>query len=215
MWKILGRAVLDLLAPKSCPGCESICDRVESTDLFCGACLPLLETIAEGHRPPAPVAAVFVYGGPIAEAICAVKYRGRSDFAPELGNILGRAALPYLGRVDMVVPVPLFPRRLRARGFNQAALLAKPVAKTLGLPLEVNALRRIRDTPEQASLPREERVLNIRGAFRARPPRGSARVLLVDDVRTTGSTLAAASEALLDAGFSTVYALTLASAQRF
>jgi ComF family protein len=112
--------------------------------------------------------------------------------------------------VDVVMPVPLFSSRLRARGFNQAALLARPVARRLGLSLAVMALYRVRDTAEQAGIARTERALNVKGAFRARSPRAPGRVLLIDDVRTTGATLAAASDALLNAGYTSVHALALA-----
>jgi ComF family protein len=168
--------------------------------------------VPDAFAPPASSSTLFVYGGPLAEAIRRFKYHGRTEIAPALGQLLSGAVLPYVGRVDLVMPVPLYPSRLRARGFNQAALLAKPVARRLGLPLDVMALGRIRDTAEQAGITRAERALNVKGAFVARAPRRPSRVLLIDDVRTTGATLAAASEALLNAGYSSVHVLALAGA---
>jgi ComF family protein len=126
--------------------------------------------------------------------------------------MLSSAALPYAGLVDLVIPMPLHPKRLRARGFNQAALLARPVSRKLGVALNVRSLERIRDTPEQAGLSRSDRVLNVKGAFRIRTRGRTGRVLLIDDVRTTGATLASAAEALLEAGFSSVFSLALAYA---
>jgi ComF family protein len=211
MWKTLGKSFLELLAPRVCPGCDLPAEGLDQAP-FCGACAPLLEAVPDAFAPPASISALFVYGGPLAEAIRRLKYQGRTEIGPVLGKLLSQAALPYVGRIDLVMPVPLYPSRLRTRGFNQAALLARPVARRLGLPLDVMALERIRDTAEQAGITRAERALNVKGAFAARAPRRHSRVLLIDDVRTTGATLAAASEALLNAGYSSVHVLALAGA---
>ncbi len=199
-----------LLAPPLCAGCDLPLRRTEV--FFCGGCKPLIEQSSRAFQPPAPTAAAFVYGGPLAESIRRVKYEGRTDHIPALGGILSSAALPYAGLVDLVIPMPLHPRRLRTRGYNQAALLARPVSRKLGVPLDTRILERIRDTPEQAGLSRSDRVLNVKGAFRARIRGCTGRVLLIDDVRTTGATLASAAEALLEAGFNSVFSLTLAYA---
>ncbi len=204
------RGCLQLLAPLVCPGCDLVLRAGETG--FCAACWPLIEEVRPTQRPPADHAAAFIYGGPLADAVCRLKYQSRAELAPTLGMLLSHAARPWAGLVDVVIPMPLHPRRLRSRGFNQAALLAKPVARNLGIPLDAGCLRRIRDTPEQAGLPRQQRTDNVTGAFRARIRPGAERVLLVDDVRTTGATLASASRALLEAGFSSVCALALARA---
>ena len=106
--------------------------------------------------------------------------------------------------IELVLPVPLSARRLRERGYNQAALLAARLAARLGLPCEARALVRPGDTAQQHGLPRERRAANVRGAFAVAPRAAGAlhgrRVALVDDVMTTGATLAAATHALLDAG---------------
>lgn len=153
----------------------------------------------------------------MADAVQRLKYAGRSDLARPLGEALASSCHAYAGLVDAVVAIPLHQDRLRERGFNQSALLAGPVARALGVPLRGGALRRVRPTVAQASLPREDRLANVRGAFRAGPRvgkrgRGLGRVLLVDDVRTTGATLASAAMALLDAGVPRVYTLALARA---
>ncbi|MBN1655025.1 MAG: ComF family protein [Deltaproteobacteria bacterium] len=199
-----------LLAPSHCPGCDL---PLRPTELyFCNACKPLIEETHKSFRPPAPTAAAFLYGGPLAEAIRRLKYEGRSDYAPALGELLSDAALPFAGLVDLVIPMALHPKRLRIRGFNQALLLAKPVARTLGVKLDVRTLERVRDTPEQAGLSRSDRILNVKGAFRVGTGSRPGRVLLIDDVRTTGATLASAAETLLEAGFNRVYTLALAYA---
>ena len=110
--------------------------------------------------------------------------------------------------------MPLHSARLVERGFNQAALLAGPIARDLGAHVDARALMRVRDTPRQAKLDREGRLSNVRRAFEVRDPRGmnGARVLLVDDVRTTGATASACEEALTAAGVREVRSLVLASA---
>jgi len=175
---------------------------------FCGACALLLEPVPEFQRPPYASGAAYFYGGPLADAVQRLKYGGRCELAPALGRLLADAALPHAGRIDRVIPLPLHPGRLRERGFNQSALLAAPVARALGLPLDTRCLCRIRPTRDQASLARAARAANVRGAFAALRVRD--RVLLIDDVQTTGATLASAADALLQAGCSEVRTLALA-----
>ncbi len=214
------RAGLDWLAPERCPGC----DLVWQERAFCDACGPLIERAPEGLWPGAgmSVAAAYEYGGPMADAIARVKYAQRSDLIPALGQLLAQAATPFAGSVCCVVPLPLHPRKLRERGYNQSALLAAWVARGLGVPLDARVLARVRDTPAQAGLDRAQRPANVRGAFRVRMREldryGSlgrsapARALLIDDVRTTGATLAAAAEALSASGHFEVVSLALAAA---
>lgn len=204
------RAVLDLLAPRRCAACELELEPEERG--LCAGCAVLLDEVPPALRAPAESASAFVYGGPIADAIRGLKYAGRTDAARVLGELLAEEARPFGGRVDAVVPVPLHPTRLRERGFNQAALLGAPVARALGVPLSTGRLRRVRRTPPQAGLERATRVDNVRGAFKARPDARRPRVLVVDDVRTTGATLGACRAALYEAGAERVYLYTLARA---
>jgi ComF family protein len=202
--------LLQLLSPASCAGCEIALG--PGLALFCGGCEPLLELPSQGQRPPAPSSAGFVFGGPLAEAVRRFKYQGRCELGRPLGELLAARALPFAGRIDCVMPIPLHPERLRERGYNQSALLARPLSRALGVPLDVRTLVRVRPTRVQAGLPREARLQNVEGAFRARLRGPAMRVLLIDDVRTTGATLAAAAAALRASGVRQISNLALARA---
>jgi len=155
--------------------------------------------------------AVFEYGGPVADAIQRFKYDGRSELGAALGSLMADDAGNWVDRVDAVIPVPLHWRRRRARGYDQAALLSGPVAKALRVPALLRGLRRVRNTPSQVDRPHAERQQNVAGAFAPWRLHGVERVLLVDDVRTTGATLGAASEALRAGGLSEVHTFVLAA----
>jgi len=153
------------------------------------------------------------FGGSLREAIHRLKYK--RDMA--LGEALSRpmiACLDSLGwPVDMVIPVPLGVARFKERGYNQATLLALPIALWKGLPFRPYALSRVRETRSQVDLNVVERKINVTGAFLARREWVVHRnILLVDDVATTGSTLEACAAALLHAGADRVFGLTLARA---
>lgn len=192
--------LLELVAPRGCPGCD---DDLSADDPgpFCPACLPLLEPLGRGP-------AAYGYGGPLAVALRRLKYDARMDLVAPLAELLKGAGLAHAGHVDAVACVPLHRRKRRRRGFHAVELMAAPLADALGVPLDTRRLTRLRDTPPQASLPQRDRDANVRGAFDAGP--GPARVLLVDDVRTTGATLRAASGALYRAGAKRVRLLALA-----
>ncbi len=198
-------SVLELVAPRRCAACDVVLSGDASSG-FCGGCAPLLDPIRHGLG-------AYAYGGPLATAILRFKFRGRTEFAHPLGHLLGEAAVArHAGQVDAVVPVPLHPSRLRERGFDQAALLARPVARALGLPLRLDLLMRRRDTTPQAGLGAAARRLNVRGAFalsRSQRPL-PRRLLLVDDVTTTGATLHAAAHPLREGGAERVFRLALA-----
>lgn len=191
--------IAELLAPSHCAGCEE-----PSRSVFCAACEPLVERSSSSS-------AVFHYGGPVADAIHRYKYRGRSDLSRALGGLMADAVSGSAGSVDAVVPVPLHWRRRRSRGYDQATLLAKPVARALGVPLWARGLRRVRPTKSQVDLPHHQRRANVTGAFVASRLPKAERVLLVDDVRTTGATLREAAGALRSRGILEVRTLVLAA----
>ncbi len=228
----LVRDLLDFLLPLRCAGCDR---EPPSERGFCGGCeqglaeasLPRCSTCGEpfAHagrdhpclrcvREPPPfrmARAPLIYGGPLADAIRRMKYANRPDLAGSLAPLLADEARA-LPEVDVVVPVPLAWRKLFSRGYNQSALLARSVAQGLRLPMDTGVLRRIGDAGPLAGRARTARREAVRGAFVVRHPervRGK-RILLVDDVLTTGATAAAASRVLCRAGARSVVVLTLA-----
>ena len=151
----------------------------------------------------------YAYTPPILQAVHRFKYANKRYLAADLAT-LAMSALPPDLQVDLVVPIPLTSSRERQRGYNQGRLLAAEVARRLDLPLDAGVLTRLRDTPPQTSLPRAQRLANVRGSFRALRKLSGARILLVDDVTTTGATIEAATRALRRRGSVWVGALTLA-----
>jgi len=167
------------------------------------------------RRPPFGYArAAAVYGERVREAVHALKFEGKTALARPLGDLLAEAgsAMLAVGAVDCLVPVPLHPSREAERGFNQSVLLANRVGRRWGVPVEPRALRRRRPTLSQTDLDAERRRANVRGAFtlsRSAAVEGR-HVLLIDDVFTTGATVAECARVLLEAGASAVGVLTLA-----
>jgi ComF family protein len=199
----------DALAPPSCAACDA---RLARAAVLCPACARAVLPAGE----PDPVVAFALFGGPIASALRRLKYGGRPDLARPLGHLVRRAARDAELAAGVVVPVPLHPARLAERGYNQAALLAAEAARELDVPLAARALRRTRNTPQQARLDRAHRLANVAGAFTVRDARAvrDKRVVLVDDVATTGATLAACTAALEAAGALSVIPLVVARAER-
>ena len=162
------------------------------------------------QRQPSAISrlrAIGDYDGTLRAIIHALKYDRRQSLARPLAGLMRRACGDILTGVDLVVPVPLHRSRLRSRGFNQAAL----IARALSLPWQ-QALRRTRATPSQTDLPAEQRHANVRDAFTlSRRARVAGLVVtLVDDVSTTGATLEACARVLRDAGAREVRAVTAA-----
>src|SRR5690554_1043335 len=158
--------------------------------------------------------AVAVYDGYMREILQAVKYGFRPDLAAAVGSLLAVAVEndPAYDRIDAVVPVPLHPERLADRGYNQGLLLARPVAAALRVPVFDKVLVRTRFTKSQSGLGRRERKANVAGAFLVANCREVAgkRLLLVDDICTTGYTLSECARVLLLAGARRVEGLTAA-----
>lgn len=153
------------------------------------------------------------FKGVVRDAILRLKYRHELFFEPFLADLLVGAATGLdPGEWDAIVPIPLHRSKRRSRGFNQAALLARRLSEATGIPTRENWLNRAKETATQTRLTRSERALNMVGAFacndNAVPP--GARVLLVDDVLTTGATADACARALLGGGAAVVDVWTVA-----
>jgi ComF family protein len=218
--------LLDLLLPPGCVACGTWLPGGRSAPLVCGPCRSRLR-VAPWPRCPRchwPLGArrvaapdclecrawspslsaaryVHVLAPPADDLIHALKYEGWSELAGTMGEAMSRLAAPRASPRAVVVPVPTTPRRLRARGYNQAELLARSLADARRLPLTA-ALERRGEGDSQTSLAPTERKENVRGAFRARRSAranvAGADVLLVDDVLTTGATASEAAGALAE-----------------
>jgi ComF family protein len=233
--KPAGAALLDLVFPPNCVACQ------RAGSLLCAHCAQLAEPVGEriclccGRRQHEPTArcaacqqhesplnlvrAATMHSGAIRLAAHQLKYGGATTLAPLLARYLVAAFLfhpwpAFYGRIDGVTPVPLHPQRQQERGYNQAELLARAFCQQVGLPLQPQWLERQRLTRSQVGLHAHERTLNVADAFHAHPAVYGKRILLIDDVYTTGATLTACAQAARTAGASAVFALTLAMAER-
>lgn len=200
------RAGLPQPAPARCPVCAVAHQCLTPSLHHCESCL----------REPPPftrVHAVGPYAGTLQEAIQRFKYRGQTPLERPLGMLLGKAVmLESDSRPDLVVPVPLYRDRLRARGYNQALQLARQVSRRLAVPVAPTLLCRVRDTAAQQGLNAVARKNNLRGAFVVTAALTGQRLLLVDDVLTTGATARECARALRDAGAASVEVAVLGRA---
>lgn len=219
---VLSNRVLDGIFVPRCLECEA------EGALLCSKCLSQVKRLPGRLEPWARPAsgndpclldhiyleaayAAFAMDGVVRRAILALKYRELRAVAPSLGQLLAAHVRESGLAVDVVVPVPLHPKRLQERGYNQAELLARQVAKELSLPLSSTALVRVRHAGTQArSASLNERANNVRGAFDLHGEMSGQRVLVIDDVCTTGATLNACAQALKAAGALTVDGMTVA-----
>jgi ComF family protein len=208
---------LDLAFPASCAGCG------REGEALCARCRPALDARLElrGGTPiglpadlPAPLLQLewcAPFAGPVRDALHQLKYAGERRLAQPLGDAVARRWSRVGVGTTIVAPVPVHAERERQRGYDQAALIAEVAARGLGMPL-VRALERARATVAQFELDRDMRSSNVSGAFRV--PEASVVVgqwvLLVDDVITTGATLAACAEALEAAGAYAISAIAVA-----
>ncbi|MEA2608364.1 MAG: hypothetical protein QOJ75_607 [Chloroflexota bacterium] len=213
---------LDLAFPAACSGCG------REGEPLCSACLPALDARLRlpGGTPiglPADIPAPLLqlewcapFGGAVRSALHDLKYAGERRLARPLGQAVARRWRRVGEGADVVVPVPVHADRERHRGYDQAALIAAVVAAELGLPF-VRAVERSRATVAQFELDRDDRAQNVAGAFQLRPSNREAAdaiagrwILLVDDVVTTGATLAACAVVLEAAGALAISAITVA-----
>jgi ComF family protein len=233
----LGRALLDFVYPPACLACRGA---VAETGTLCAACwrqvrfidrpfcerlgTPFAQDLGPGLLSPEAMAdppvwtrarAVCAFDdGPARQLVHRLKYGDRLDLAPWLGRWMARAGAELLEEADILVPVPLHRRRIAARRYNQAAALARSVSQASGVPCALQAAARRKATPPQVGLSRLQRAANMQGAFHvpddARASVEARRVVIVDDVLTSGATTNALARALRRAGAADVDVLTFA-----
>ncbi len=224
-------ALAEIFFPPTCLACAEV---LPSASFFCGACAQHVDPLPSPHcircsepgafsrgrcprcvsRPPAFARAFapLAHDGSIARAVHQFKYEDHPELAPGLAKLLAFEARGFLSAAAPVVcAIPLHEKRFRERKYDHAQLLAGSLAKRTGRPI-LQALTRWRATERQVGLSEIDRELNVAGAFRASSAVRNQRLLLVDDVFTTGATARAAARALLDAGAEKVQVLTLARA---
>ena len=206
MWNQLKETILDIILPRSCLGCgeegKYICEKCE---LFLSEAPSLF-----GQGGLEELVSVWEYDGLIKDIILKIKYYGMFDAISELIKKAFELREPYIPEDTTITFVPLFKKKERDRGFNQAELIAKKLGEMTGkkvLPL----LEKIKDTRSQTKLDKVERLTNIKGSFRRKEGTTcGSNVLLVDDVWTSGATIRECAKVLKKSGVKRIYGFTLA-----
>jgi ComF family protein len=235
VWSHAARLALDIALPTLCVACrepvngEGVCAKCWAKMSFIappycprlgipfvydpGPGMLSMEAIAD---PPAyqRARAAVRYDDVARTLVHALKYQDRTDLAPAMGRWMARAGHELLGEADVLVPVPLHWRRGWSRRYNQSGALARTIARQSGVKLASEALRRVRSTQQQIGLSRSQRASNVQGAFKVATERLATiqgrRVILVDDVLTSGATVDACARALLRAKAAQVDVLVFA-----
>lgn len=225
-----------ILFPPVCAGCRR---QVSQPGTLCGGCWrelrflerpwcevlgtpfshemgpAMLSADAIANPPPFDRArAAVAFGGVARRMVHGLKYSDRTDLAPWMAQWMVRAGRELLDAADVLTPVPLHRGRFFLRRFNQSAELARSVSRLTGVPFDAGLVRRVKVTRQQVGLGQRERVENVRGAFKVPPEAeirvSGRRVLIVDDVYTTGATVSAVARALRKAGAADIGVLTYA-----
>jgi ComF family protein len=236
----LGQALVDLVLPPQCLACAHPIGREGALCAGCWSRLRLIERpfcerlgipfaydlgagalSAEAIADPPPFGrcrAAAAFDDIARQLVHGLKYRDRLELAGWMADWMARAGADVLAEADIIVPVPMHRRRLWSRRFNQSAALANTIAARSGKPAVLSAVQRVRPTRQQVGLTAGERDKNVRGAFRVpdseRLAVAGRKVLLIDDVYTTGATVKAATRALLRAGAASVDILVFARVVR-
>jgi len=220
-------SALDLLFPPVCGGCEKvgshwcvecqqrvqiltgtvceICGLPQDTDGICNTC--------RAERPHFhALRAWAVFDDPVKHALHKLKYSRNFSMGDALAVQMADFAKNLNWHTDMLIPIPLGRQRMKERGYNQAGMIAEPLARALGIEFAPKALVRRKETRSQVGLSKQERKKNVFDAFQAGAGVSGRTILVLDDVSTTGSTLSSSAEALLSSGAKDVYALTVARA---
>jgi ComF family protein len=234
-WRHAARLALDVALPTLCVACREPVDG----EGVCASCWAKLSFIAKPYCPRLGIPFVYDPGPELLsmEAIAnppaytraraavryddvartlvhALKYQDRTDLAPAMGRWMARAGSELLAEADALVPVPLHWRRAWGRRYNQSGALARVIARQSGVKVASEALRRVRPTQQQIGLSRPQRASNVQGAFKVADHRrfeiAGRRLVLVDDVLTTGATVDACARALLRARAASVDVLVFA-----
>ena len=231
----LAAAALDTLYPPICLACRAATGAHGALCPRCWAAIRFIERpfcerlgtpferdLGEGLLSPQAMADPPVFAraravarfedGPARKLAHRLKYSDRAELARPIGRWMARAGADVLAEADILAPVPLHPLRLWRRRFNQAATLAREISRQTGVPCELGALLRVKATPSQVGLSRAQRAENVQGAFRVAEGASvrGRKIVLVDDVLTSGATANAASRVLLRAGASWVDVLVFA-----
>ena len=235
-WRSAFGAVANLLLPPVCIACRS---RISNHGLLCGDCFARIDFIAppicarlgvplpyDAGEPSLSAAAIASppvydraravarYSETMRDLIQSFKYRDRQEGLALFSRWLARAGSELLGDAELIVPVPLYRSRLWRRRFNQSAMLAQRLARLTGVPADCFVLKRVRRTVSQVGLTAEQHVRNVAGAFKVEPSRATEirgkRVVIIDDVITTGATAEACARVLKRAKAARVDMLVLA-----
>jgi len=212
------RNEISLIGEPQCPLCGVPFASDEVPSHVCGECL-------RGKRPFSTARSIVIYKGEIRRAIQMLKYKGKTSMARPFGEMMAKSITGKNKQgspetdthgydYNVIVPVPLHKTRLKERGFNQSLLLARVIGRTLGVPIDYLHLKRIRETVPQINLTGKKRFHNVKNAFQVQGSNffKDKRVLLIDDVYTTGATITECGKVIKKSGSQRIDVLTLARA---